>query len=52
MEELLNDIAMSTLMAGQTVEVVDEFKNQYEPVYAVKFKKTNTIQAEKQEIAE
>lgn len=51
-EELLNDIAMSTLMSGQTVEVVDEFKNQYEPTYVVKFKKSNTIQAEKQEIAE
>ncbi|HCP08541.1 MAG TPA: hypothetical protein DIT25_01950 [Candidatus Moranbacteria bacterium] len=45
-EELLNDIAITTLMDGKTVEVVDEFKNRYEPVYVVKFKKTNEIQKE------
>jgi chromosome segregation ATPase len=45
-EELLNDIAMTTLMDGKTVEVVDEFKNRYEPVYVVRFKKTNEIQKE------
>lgn len=42
-EEMLNDIAMTTLMDGKTVEVVDEFQNKYEPVYVVKFKKTNEI---------
>jgi hypothetical protein len=45
-EELLNDIAMTTLMDGKTVEVVDEFSNKYEPVYVVKFKKTNEIKTE------
>jgi len=45
-EELLNDIAMSTLMKGETVEVRDEFDNQYEPVYAVRFKKTNVVKKE------
>ncbi len=45
-EELLNDIAMTTLMDGKTVEVTDEFQNHYEPVYVVKFKKTNVIQKE------
>lgn len=45
-EELLNDIAMTTLMDGKTVEVVDEFANKYEPVYVVKFKKTNEIKTE------
>jgi len=45
-EELLNDIAMTTLMDGKTVEVVDEFSNKYEPVYVVRFKKTNEIKKE------
>ena len=45
-EELLNDIAMTTLMDGKTVEVVDEFSNKYEPTYVVKFKKTNEIKTE------
>ena len=45
-EELLNDIAMTTLMDGKTVEVVDEFSNKYEPSYTVRFKKTNEIKTE------
>lgn len=42
-EELLNDIAMTTLMDGKPVEVMDEFSNKYEPVYIVRFKKTNQV---------
>ena len=42
-EEMLNDIAMTTLMKGEAVEVIDEFQNKYEPIYVVKFKKTNMI---------
>ena len=45
-EELLNDIAMTTLMDGKTVEVVDEYSNKYEPTYVVRFKKTNEIKTE------
>lgn len=45
-EELLNDIAMTTLMKGETVAVTDEYQNKYEPVYVVRFKKTNVIQRE------
>lgn len=45
-EELLNDIAMTTLMDGKTVEVVDEFSNKYEPTYVVRFKKSNEIKTE------
>jgi len=44
-KEMLNDIALSTLMKGETVAVKDEFDNAYEPVWKVNFKKTNTIQA-------
>ncbi|MFA5993346.1 MAG: hypothetical protein WC823_00130 [Parcubacteria group bacterium] len=40
---LMSDIAMTTLMDGKTVEVVDEYSNRYEPVYAVSFKKTKEV---------
>jgi hypothetical protein len=42
-KEMLNDIAISTLMKGETVVAKDEFDNVYEPVWKVNFKKTNTI---------
>ena len=44
-KEMLNDIAITTLMKGETVAVKDEFDNAYEPIWKVNFKKTNTIQA-------
>ncbi len=37
--EVLTDIAMTTLMKGETVEVEDEYGNQYEPNFKVSFKK-------------
>lgn len=40
-KEMLNDIALTTLMKGETVEVKDEFDNAYEPVWKVNFKKAN-----------
>ena len=39
--ELASDIAMSTLMKGETVEVRDEYDNEYEPIFKVTFKKAN-----------
>jgi predicted nuclease with TOPRIM domain len=38
-QEMLSDVAMTTLMSGQTVAVTDEFENKYDPVFSVKFKK-------------
>ncbi len=38
-QQMLNDIAMTTLMDGKTVEVMDEYQNRYEPLFSVKFKK-------------
>lgn len=38
-QEMLSDVAMTTLMDGKTVEVVDEFENKYDPIFSVKFKK-------------
>ena len=38
-KELLSDIALTSLMKGQTVEVHDEHDNEYEPIFSVKFNK-------------
>ncbi|HOX10618.1 MAG TPA: hypothetical protein P5323_02360 [Candidatus Moranbacteria bacterium] len=42
--EMMNDVAISTLMKGETVMVKDEFDNAYEPIWKVNFKKTNLEQ--------
>ena len=36
---MLSDAAMSKLMKGETVQVTDEYNNNYEPLFTVKFKK-------------
>ena len=40
--ELLNDLALTSLMKGQTVEVKDEHDTTYEPVFSVRFKKSGS----------
>lgn len=40
-KEMMSDIAMTTLMKGEKVEVKDEYENPYEPVFKVNFKKVN-----------
>ncbi|EKE11953.1 MAG: hypothetical protein ACD_14C00060G0002 [uncultured bacterium] len=40
-KEMMNDIALSTLMKGETVVVKDEYDNEYEPNWKVGFKKAN-----------
>ena len=37
---LLSDAALTKLMKGETVQVSDEYNNNYEPTFSVKFKKT------------
>ncbi len=37
--ELMSDAALTQLVKGETVEVTDQYQNQYEPVFTVKFKK-------------
>jgi len=39
-KELLSDLAITKLMKGETVSVTDEYENEYEPIFSVKFKKT------------
>ncbi len=38
-QELISDLAINKLMAGETVEIVDENDQKYEPVFTVRFKK-------------
>lgn len=40
-KEMMNDVALSTLMKGETVIVKDEWDNEYEPSWKVGFKKNN-----------
>lgn len=42
-KEMLADLAISTMMKGETIEIKDEYGNVYEPIFSVKFKKTNEI---------
>ena len=37
--DLMTDAAVTMIMKGERVEVQDEFKNVYDPVFSVKFKK-------------
>ncbi len=36
---LLSDAALTKLMKGEKVEIIDEYQNKYEPEFNVKFKK-------------
>ncbi len=42
--EMLNDLALSQLMSGETVTVVDEDNRAYEPRFTVSFKKANVVE--------
>jgi hypothetical protein len=37
--ELLSDAALSKFMKGETLEITDEYENQYEPAFKVRFKR-------------
>ncbi|MCK4635332.1 MAG: hypothetical protein KAT32_00560 [Candidatus Moranbacteria bacterium] len=39
LQEMISDIALTTIMDGETVEVRDEYDSLYEPNYNVSFKK-------------
>ncbi len=41
--EMLSDLALSTLMKGETVKVTDPDNNEYEPAFSVRFKKANQV---------
>ncbi|KKW42551.1 MAG: hypothetical protein UY92_C0006G0112 [Candidatus Magasanikbacteria bacterium GW2011_GWA2_56_11] len=37
--ELMSDLALTQLVKGENVSVTDQYENEYEPVFSVKFKK-------------
>ncbi|NQU83183.1 MAG: hypothetical protein HQ536_00570 [Parcubacteria group bacterium] len=39
-KELISDIALNQYVKGESIEIVDEYDNKYEPIFSVKFKKT------------
>jgi hypothetical protein len=39
--QLLSDLALNQLAKGEAIKIVDENKVEYEPVFTVRFKKTN-----------
>jgi hypothetical protein len=40
-QEMMSDIALTTVMKGETVSVKDQYEQEFEPTFAVKFKKVN-----------
>jgi len=46
--EMLTDLAINTLMSGETVKIVDQDNNEYEPKFSVAFKKTNVVHQQPQ----
>lgn len=37
--EMLSDLAVSSLMKGESVGVTDQYQNSYDPIFSVRFKK-------------
>lgn len=37
--QLMSDLALNSLMKGETIEITDEYDVKYEPLFTVKFKK-------------
>lgn len=40
-QEMLNDMAITKYTKGESIELKDKYDNTYEPVFSVKFKKSN-----------
>lgn len=40
-QEMLSDLAITKYTQGENIELKDKYENTYEPVFSVKFKKTN-----------
>ncbi len=37
--EMLNDLAITQIMKGESVSVIDQYQNSYDPIFSVRFKK-------------
>jgi DNA repair exonuclease SbcCD ATPase subunit len=40
-QEMLNDMAITKYSKGESIEITDKYENTYEPIFSVKFKKSN-----------
>ncbi len=38
--QTMSDIALTTLMKGESIRIIDSNQNEYEPIFSVRFKKT------------
>ena len=45
-KEMLTDLAISTLMKGETVKITDKNHTEYEPVFSVRFQKVKEVRRE------
>ncbi len=37
--ELMNDLALTQLVKGEAIEIKDQYENEYEPIFNVRFRK-------------
>lgn len=47
---LLSDLALNTYAKGEKIEIKDQYENQYEPVFSVRFKKAKEFHEVDQDI--
>lgn len=45
--QLLTDVALTTIMKGESIKLTDSENNEYEPVFSVRFQKTSNKSFEK-----
>ena len=38
--EMIADMALTKMMKGEEIDIKDEYENEYQPIFAVKFKKS------------
>ncbi len=38
-KEMMSDLAFNQLVKGEKIELTDQYENQYEPIFSVRFKK-------------
>ena len=47
--QVMSDVALTTIMKGESVKLTDSDNNEYEPVFSVRFKKTVNKSYDKKE---
>ena len=47
--QVMSDVALTTIMKGESVKLVDSDNNEYEPIFSVRFKKTSNKSYDKKD---